>query len=37
LPSVQWVLGGGPFPGAKARLGHDADHSPPVSADVVNE
>jgi hypothetical protein len=23
---------GGPFPGAKARPGHDADHSPPSSA-----
>jgi hypothetical protein len=28
---------GGPFPGRKARLGHDADHSPPSSAEVVNE
>jgi hypothetical protein len=26
----------GPFPGSKARQGHDADHSPP-SAEVVNE
>jgi hypothetical protein len=25
---------GGPFPGAKARPGHDADHSPPSSAEV---
>jgi hypothetical protein len=28
---------GGPFPGGKARLGRDADHSPPSSAEVVNE
>jgi hypothetical protein len=28
---------GGPFPGGKARPGHDADHSPPSSAEVVNE
>jgi hypothetical protein len=28
---------GGPFPGGKARLGHDADHSPPSSAEVENE
>jgi hypothetical protein len=27
----------GPFPGAKARLGRDADHSPPSSSKVVNE
>jgi hypothetical protein len=27
----------GPFPGGKARLGRDADHSPPSSAEVVNE
>jgi hypothetical protein len=27
----------GPFPGAKARPGRDADHSPPSSAEVVNE
>jgi hypothetical protein len=26
----------GPFPGAKAS-GHDADHSPPSSAEVENE
>jgi hypothetical protein len=25
---------GGPFPGAKARPGRDADHSPPSSAEV---
>jgi hypothetical protein len=28
---------GGPFPGGKARLGHDADHTPPYSAEVENE
>jgi hypothetical protein len=28
---------GAPFPGGKARPGHDADHSPPSSAEVVNE
>jgi hypothetical protein len=28
---------GGPFPGSKARPGYDADHSPPSSAEVVNE
>jgi hypothetical protein len=28
---------GGPFPGAKALLGCDADHSPPSSAKVENE
>jgi hypothetical protein len=28
---------GSPFPGDKARPGHDADHSPPSSAEVVNE
>jgi hypothetical protein len=27
----------GPFPGDKARPERDADHSPPFSADVVNE
>jgi hypothetical protein len=27
----------GSFPGAKARTGRDADHSPPSSADVENE
>jgi hypothetical protein len=27
----------GPFPGGKARAGRDADHSPPSSAEVVNE
>jgi hypothetical protein len=28
---------GGPFPGFKARPGRDTDHSPPSSAEVVNE
>jgi hypothetical protein len=28
---------GGPFHGCKARPGRDADHSPPSSAEVVNE
>jgi hypothetical protein len=28
---------GGPFPGAKARSGRDADHSPATNAEVVNE
>jgi hypothetical protein len=28
---------GGPFPGGKARPGREADHSPPSSAEVVNE
>jgi hypothetical protein len=28
---------GGPFPGAKARPGRGADHSPPSSAEVKNE
>jgi hypothetical protein len=27
----------GPFPGDKARPGRDTDHSPPSSAEVVNE
>jgi hypothetical protein len=28
---------GCPFPGGKARSGRDADHSPPSSAEVVDE
>jgi hypothetical protein len=28
---------GGPFSGAKAQPGRDADHSPPSSAEVRNE
>jgi hypothetical protein len=35
-PSVQWVPGV-LSPGAKARPGRDADHSPPSIAEVVNE
>jgi hypothetical protein len=35
-PPVQWVPGG-PFPGAKARPGRDADHSPPCSVEVKYE
>jgi hypothetical protein len=35
-PPVQWVLGV-LSPGVKARPGRDADHSPPSSAEVVNE
>jgi hypothetical protein len=35
-PLAQWVPGG-PFPGGKARPGHDTDHSPPSSAKVKNE
>jgi hypothetical protein len=34
--SVQWVSGG-PFPGAKARPGRNAHHSPQSSAEVKNE
>jgi hypothetical protein len=28
---------GGPFPGAKARPGRDADHSSPSNAEIVKE
>jgi hypothetical protein len=28
---------GGPFPGAKAQPGHDANHSPPSNAEIKNE
>jgi hypothetical protein len=28
---------GGPFPGGKAQLGRDADHSPPSIAEVKYE
>jgi hypothetical protein len=28
---------GGPFPGSKVRLGRDADHSPPASAEIKSE
>jgi hypothetical protein len=35
---ASWTMGTvGPFPGGKARPGSDADHSPPSSAEVVNE
>jgi hypothetical protein len=37
-PPASCTMGtGGPFPGGKARPGRDADHSPPSSAEVVNE
>jgi hypothetical protein len=35
-PPVQWVPGI-LSPGVKARPGRDADHSPPSSAEVMNE
>jgi hypothetical protein len=36
-PACYPVGTGGSFPGGKARPGHDADHSPPSSAEVKNE
>jgi hypothetical protein len=36
-PASYPMCTGGPFPGGKARLGRDADHSPPFSAEVKNE
>jgi hypothetical protein len=36
-PASRTMDPGGPFPGAKARPGRDADHSPPYSAEVKNE
>jgi hypothetical protein len=36
-PASCTVGTGGPFPGAKARPGRDADHSHPFSAEVENE
>jgi hypothetical protein len=36
-PASCTVCTGGPFPGAKARPGRDADHSLPSSSEVVNE
>jgi hypothetical protein len=36
-PTSCTVGTGGPFPGGKAWLGRDADHSPTSSAKVVNE
>jgi hypothetical protein len=35
-PPIQWVPGV-LSPGGKARLGRDADHSPPSSVEVKNE
>jgi hypothetical protein len=36
--TVSCTMGtGGPFPGAKARPGRDADHSPPSSVEVEYE
>jgi hypothetical protein len=37
LPVSCPVGTGGHFPGAKARPGRDGDHSPPSSAEVMNE
>jgi hypothetical protein len=36
-PASYTMGGGGPFPGAKARPGRDADHTPASSAEVKNE
>jgi hypothetical protein len=36
-PASYAVGTGGPYPGDKARSGRDADHSPPSSAQAVNE
>jgi hypothetical protein len=36
-PASCTMVTGGPFPGGKSRPGLDADHSPPSSAEVVNE
>jgi hypothetical protein len=36
-PASCTMATGGPFHGGKARPGRDADHSPPSSAEVVNE
>jgi hypothetical protein len=36
-PASCTVGTGGPFPGGKAWLGRDADHSPPSSAEVKKE
>jgi hypothetical protein len=36
-PASYPMCTGGPFPGGKARPGHDADHSPPSSAEVKYE
>jgi hypothetical protein len=37
LPASCTMGTGGPFPGAKARPGRDADYSPPSSAEVEYE
>jgi hypothetical protein len=36
-PAFYTMGTGGSFPGAKTWTGHDADHSPPSSAEVENE
>jgi hypothetical protein len=36
-PAFYTMGTGGYFPGDKAWLGHDADHSPPSSAEVKKE
>jgi hypothetical protein len=36
-PASCTMCTGGPFPGGKAQPGRDADHSPPSSAEVVDE
>jgi hypothetical protein len=36
-PASCTIGNGGLFPGGKARPWHDADHSPPSNAEVVNE
>jgi hypothetical protein len=36
-PASSTMGTGGPFPGGKALLGRDADHSPQSSAEVKNE
>jgi hypothetical protein len=36
-PASYAIGTGGPFSGGKARPGRDADHSPPSSAEVLNE
>jgi hypothetical protein len=36
-PASCTMVTGGPYPGAKARSGRDADHSPPCSAEIENE
>jgi hypothetical protein len=36
-PASCRMVTGGSYPGGKARPGRDADHSPPSSAEVLNE